>query len=279
MRRRRRGNSLLTKTLIISILINVVLLPILAKFGAFKKVEGELIHVTMVQLPPPVQERQQPKAEKKQPKKLPPKHLENKKTHTNAHPQQPVHTHPSNLPKVIAASSTGSGSGNGGATVDNTGTGVAGQVPKPLTTPTPPPKPKPTPPPQPQPKQPTPPPTPQKPTEVAVAKPTPQPEPQPQPAPQPVFTLAEPALPLAEEPQPQIPDDLRYQPLDAMCVVEVTVEPDGTVASARIVQSSGHDTLDQLALEAARQWKFKPGTRNGVPVESTARLHFHFEVD
>lgn len=276
MRRRRRHNPLLAKTLAASILINIILLPILAKFGAFKKVESELIHITMVQVPPPVQEHPQPK-EAKKPKKAVPKHITHQaKTHALPHPQQPLHTPPSNLPKVVAASGPGSGTG---PAINNTGTGVAGQVPKPATaSSTPPPQPKPTPPPPQQKPEQQPAPS-QKPTEVATAKPSPLPTPLPQTMPQPVFTLAEPALPLSEEPQPQIPDDLRTEPLDTTCVVEVTVTPDGDVASANILQSSGHDTLDQLALNAARHWKFRPATRNGTPVASTARLHFHFEVD
>jgi TonB family protein len=49
--------------------------------------------------------------------------------------------------------------------------------------------------------------------------------------------------------------------------VECIVMPDGNVGEARVIRSLDPVFgLDQEALKAARQWKFVPGTRQGVPV-------------
>ena len=57
----------------------------------------------------------------------------------------------------------------------------------------------------------------------------------------------------------------------------VVVQPDGTVGAIEVTRSL--DTkygLDDAAVAAARQWEFKPGTKDGkpVPVEVTLELTF-----
>lgn len=102
----------------------------------------------------------------------------------------------------------------------------------------------------------------------------------PTPAPHvPVFTEAEPAVPADQQPKPEIPDDLRQDAIDKTFVAEVTVGTDGLPTEIKTAQSTGNDELDRLALDTARRWKFKPGTRDGEPVESTVRLHIEFQVN
>jgi len=91
-----------------------------------------------------------------------------------------------------------------------------------------------------------------------------------------VFTEAAPIE--GRQPQPTIPDDFRSDALDTTVVVDVTVGPDGAPTSASISQSTGKRELDKLAVDAAKQWRFKPATRDGEPVESRVRLHIEFQV-
>jgi protein TonB len=59
--------------------------------------------------------------------------------------------------------------------------------------------------------------------------------------------------------------------------VECVVLPDGSVGDARVVRSiDARLGLDEEALKAARQWRFRPGTLNGraVPVRVTIELSF-----
>lgn len=57
----------------------------------------------------------------------------------------------------------------------------------------------------------------------------------------------------------------------------VVVRPSGDVGEITVSRSLDKDHgLDQQAINAARQWKFKPGTREGkpVPVEVTIEMTF-----
>lgn len=49
-------------------------------------------------------------------------------------------------------------------------------------------------------------------------------------------------------------------------LLDVYVEMDGTVGEIRLHQSSGFDRLDQSALRAVRQWRFKPARQGGKQV-------------
>lgn len=59
-------------------------------------------------------------------------------------------------------------------------------------------------------------------------------------------------------------------------IVGIVVGEDGTVRSATVLESFSRD-LDAKAIEAAKQWKFEPATRNGVPVaaELEVKVDFH----
>ncbi|WBY01678.1 energy transducer TonB [Ramlibacter tataouinensis] len=52
-------------------------------------------------------------------------------------------------------------------------------------------------------------------------------------------------------------------------LLRVTVGVNGFATRVELARSSGYDRLDKAALEGARKLKFRPATRNGVPVEWT----------
>lgn len=51
----------------------------------------------------------------------------------------------------------------------------------------------------------------------------------------------------------------------AKVVLMVTVETDGSIGNIRLQKSKGAD-LDAVAIETVKTWRFKPATKNGVPV-------------
>jgi protein TonB len=61
-------------------------------------------------------------------------------------------------------------------------------------------------------------------------------------------------------------------------VLRLTVGVSGTVLATDVLSSSGFDRLDQAAQAAARQWRFSPGTRQGVPVELPIQVPIRFEL-
>jgi TonB family protein len=68
-------------------------------------------------------------------------------------------------------------------------------------------------------------------------------------------------------PRPEYPPAARLQHLTGSGVAVLQVDPrSGQVISAQILESTGHKILDDAALKAFRQWRFKPGTTSEVQV-------------
>jgi periplasmic protein TonB len=60
-------------------------------------------------------------------------------------------------------------------------------------------------------------------------------------------------------------------------MVYLIVEKDGTASHIRVLKSPGMG-LDEDAVEAVRQYKFKPATRMGKPVRVDLYLDLKFRV-
>ena len=60
-------------------------------------------------------------------------------------------------------------------------------------------------------------------------------------------------------------------------MVRVVIGIDGTPQEALIVRGLGLG-LDEMALEAINQWRFKPGTRDGQPVPVAATIEVNFRL-
>lgn len=63
---------------------------------------------------------------------------------------------------------------------------------------------------------------------------------------------------------PEYPEDARQLGTEGHVVVELTVDVDGTVKSVLLLQSTNR-ALNRPSLEALRQWRFKPPTKDGKP--------------
>jgi TonB family protein len=57
----------------------------------------------------------------------------------------------------------------------------------------------------------------------------------------------------------------------AQGIVEVVIAEDGSVESA-VIRRSVNVVYDQLLLEAARRWKYRPALKAGVPVRYTKTI-------
>ena len=255
MRRRRQKNTLLPKMLGLAVLVNAILLPILAQLGVFKGMKGQrLTPVQLVQAPPPPPKPKTPQRAKP--------HVVHHQTARRAatRPTAPVPSGPK--VRVVATSSTGTGGGGAGDSGITTSEGPTGGTPTlaPPPTPTAPtPAPNPAPPPTPAP------------------TPTPQPAPPPTPAPAPppphVPVLI--AASVVNRVEPQIPADFADENLPASFRAVFHVHADGKT-TVEPSATTGDKTLDQLALDAARRWTFRPATEDGKPVDSYLRLTVNF---
>jgi protein TonB len=84
---------------------------------------------------------------------------------------------------------------------------------------------------------------------------------------------------LVQQVRPQYTSAAMSARLAGSVVVECIVTPDGTVGDARVVRSL--DTrfgLDEEALKAARQWRFRPGMFNGRPVAVRITIELTFSI-
>lgn len=61
--------------------------------------------------------------------------------------------------------------------------------------------------------------------------------------------------------------------------IEAKISKYGSLLNARVEKSSSYKALDEAALKAVRQWKFKPAIdKNGNPIASTLSIPFKFEI-
>jgi protein TonB len=79
--------------------------------------------------------------------------------------------------------------------------------------------------------------------------------------------------------KPRYTNDAMRMRIQGTVVVECVVLADGTVGDARIKRSlDAKFGLDEEALLAAKQWRFKPGTLNGKPVPVVVSIELMFSV-
>jgi len=78
--------------------------------------------------------------------------------------------------------------------------------------------------------------------------------------------------------RPTYPVGARRRGEEGTVILDVTVGPDGRAVTVTQVASSGFPDLDRAAERAAAQARFKPGTRDGKPVTSAARLTLIFRL-
>jgi protein TonB len=61
-------------------------------------------------------------------------------------------------------------------------------------------------------------------------------------------------------------------------MLEVLVSAEGRVSELRLVESSGHASLDRAALRSVKKWVFTPGTKGMKKVEMWVRVPVVFQL-
>ncbi len=84
---------------------------------------------------------------------------------------------------------------------------------------------------------------------------------------------------LVREVKPQYTSDAMRAKIQGTVWVECVVRPDGSVGDAHVIRSLDSTFgLDEAALAAARQWRFRPGTRLGEPVPVLITIELTFTL-
>lgn len=78
--------------------------------------------------------------------------------------------------------------------------------------------------------------------------------------------------------QPQYPRNAQRDGLEGEVIVEITVAPDGTVKSARVVSAKPRGVFESAAINAALKSKFRPKVVDGKPVEHKGLRPYQFKL-
>ena len=82
---------------------------------------------------------------------------------------------------------------------------------------------------------------------------------------------------LTREVRASYTDDARRRAIEGDVVLEIVVRRDGSVGQVRVLQSLGAG-LEQRAIDAVRQWRFTPATRQGTAVDVVVEVAVGFSL-
>ena len=82
---------------------------------------------------------------------------------------------------------------------------------------------------------------------------------------------------ILSKPNPAYTDEARKLRLEGDVLVEVVFLASGSVRVVRVTNGLGHG-LDEAAVRAAEQIRFKPALQDGKPVDFPATVHIEFQL-
>jgi len=77
--------------------------------------------------------------------------------------------------------------------------------------------------------------------------------------------------------EPEYSEEARKAKYQGTVLLYIEVSPDGRATNIKVQRSLGLG-LDEKAIEAVKQWKFKPGYKNGQPVTVAATIEVNFRL-
>lgn len=77
---------------------------------------------------------------------------------------------------------------------------------------------------------------------------------------------------------PTYPRNAKMAKIQGYVTMAVTINPDGTVSNAKVMESDPPRLFDQAALNAMKRWKFRPKIVNGAPVAQRAKQTIEFKL-
>lgn len=80
-------------------------------------------------------------------------------------------------------------------------------------------------------------------------------------------------------PRPVYPGIARQRHWEGLVMLRVYVTPDGHCGELSVARSSGHEVLDESAMEAVRRWQFVSAKRGSTPVASWVTVPIEFNLE
>jgi periplasmic protein TonB len=87
------------------------------------------------------------------------------------------------------------------------------------------------------------------------------------------------AVPIPGQAPPRYPATAMRRGVTGTVLLRVEVGPDGVPMDVQVAQRSGSRDLDRAAIDAVRDWRFRPGQRDGQPVASTVTIPIDFSLE
>lgn len=81
-----------------------------------------------------------------------------------------------------------------------------------------------------------------------------------------------------QNPKPTYPPLAFRLKLEGKVTLLAEVGSDGRAGQVKILESSGHELLDQSALSTVKQWKFTPARKDGVIITQAVRIPITFSL-
>lgn len=78
------------------------------------------------------------------------------------------------------------------------------------------------------------------------------------------------------QPKPLYPQMARMARVQGSVILQAVISKNGNIENLRVV--SGHPMLQQAALDAVRQWRYRPYLLNGEPVEVETQITVNFNL-
>lgn len=75
----------------------------------------------------------------------------------------------------------------------------------------------------------------------------------------------------------EYPELARKAGIEGLVVIQFVVEPDGSISNIQVIRSAGR-LLDEAAIKAVKQLRFKPGRQRGRPVRVRFSLPIRFKL-
>lgn len=82
-----------------------------------------------------------------------------------------------------------------------------------------------------------------------------------------------------KNPKPAYPTFARKRYWQGTVILAILVLENGTVGKVVIHKSSGHEMLDNSALQTVKTWRFVPAMKNGAPVPMEVQVPILFKLD
>jgi TonB family protein len=77
--------------------------------------------------------------------------------------------------------------------------------------------------------------------------------------------------------EPEFSEDARKAKYSGLVILAIEVDTTGHARAFRVIQSPGLG-LEQKAIDAVTQWRFRPGYQDGKPVVTGATVEVNFRL-